>query len=86
MIILNVTKNQGFTLSLKNTFLEKPQGESNLSPPSLFSVNFQKQIGEERKNAFQERIRLVFQPRVKYCSIKISLLCKDKSYRLERWV
>ena len=26
MIILKVTKSQGFTLSLENTFLEKPQG------------------------------------------------------------
>ena len=26
MIILRVTKNQGFTLSLKDTFFEKPQG------------------------------------------------------------
>ena len=25
MIILKVTKNQGFTLSLEDTFLEKPQ-------------------------------------------------------------
>ena len=27
MITLNVTKKQGFTLSLQNTFLENPQGE-----------------------------------------------------------
>ena len=27
MITLNVTKKQGFSLSLQNTFLEKPQGE-----------------------------------------------------------
>ena len=26
MIILKVTKNQGFTLSLEDTFFEKPQG------------------------------------------------------------
>ena len=26
MIILKVTKKQGFTLSLEDTFLEKPQG------------------------------------------------------------
>ena len=26
MIILKVTKEQGFTLSVENTFLEKPQG------------------------------------------------------------
>ena len=29
MIILKVTKNQGFTLSLEDTFFEKPQGEGN---------------------------------------------------------
>ena len=28
-IILRVTKNQGFTLSLEDTFFEKPQGWSN---------------------------------------------------------
>ena len=29
MMILKVTKKQGFTLSLENTFLEKPQRERN---------------------------------------------------------
>ena len=37
-IIFKVTKNQGFTLPLENTFLEKPQG-CQVDPPSLFSVN-----------------------------------------------
>ena len=42
LMILKVTKNQGFTLSLEDTFLEKPQ------PPSLlrawaFDFQFQKQ-------------------------------------------
>ena len=37
MIILNVTKNQGFTVSLKNTFLKILQGEgSNLPPAPAF--------------------------------------------------
>ena len=27
MMILEVTKNQGFTLSIEDTFLENPQGE-----------------------------------------------------------
>ena len=35
MIRLKVTKNQGFTLPLENTFLEKSQGEKN---PSFFRV------------------------------------------------
>ena len=35
MIILKVTKNQGFTLSLEVTFFEKPHGGSNLPPPIL---------------------------------------------------
>ena len=44
MIILKITKNQGFTLSLEDTILEKPQGRSNwppslLFPPNLFRVN-----------------------------------------------
>ena len=29
MIILKFTKKHGFMLSIENTFLEKPQGESN---------------------------------------------------------
>ena len=37
MIILNVTKNQGFTLSLEDTFFEKPQG-CPADPPSRFRV------------------------------------------------
>ena len=35
MIRLKVTKNQGFTLPLESTFLEKSQGEKN---PSFFRV------------------------------------------------
>ena len=33
-IILKVTKNQGFTLSLEDTFFEKPQGGCQIDPPS----------------------------------------------------
>ena len=34
MIILKFTKNQAFTLSLEDTFFEKPQGgDINLNPP-----------------------------------------------------
>ena len=33
MIRLKVTKNQGFTLSLEDTFLEKPQGEEDQIEP-----------------------------------------------------
>ena len=40
MTILKVTKNQGYTLSLEDTFLEKPQGGSQIDslppPPSSF--------------------------------------------------
>ena len=32
-IILKVTKNQGFTLFLEDTFFEKPQRGSNQPPP-----------------------------------------------------
>ena len=31
-IILKVTKKQGFTLSLEDTFFEKPQGASQIDP------------------------------------------------------
>ena len=36
-IILKVTKNKGFTLSLEDTFFEKPQG-GQIDPPSRFRV------------------------------------------------
>ena len=42
MIILKVTKNQGFILSLENIFLETLQGEDQIDPPpppSRFRVN-----------------------------------------------
>ena len=39
MIILKVTKNQGFTLSLEDKFFEKPQRGSDLPCPSCFRVN-----------------------------------------------
>ena len=35
MIILKVTKNEGFTLSLEHTFFEKPQGVSNWPSPAV---------------------------------------------------
>ena len=40
-IVLKVTKSQGFTLSLEDTFLETPQGVVKLIPfpPSHFRVN-----------------------------------------------
>ena len=41
MIILKVTKKLGFTLSLENIFLEKPQGGGGSNwPPSLLRVKF----------------------------------------------
>ena len=33
MIILKVTKSQGFTISLRKTFLEKSQGVGQIEPP-----------------------------------------------------
>ena len=40
MIILKVTKEQGLTLSLEDTFFEKPQGGGQIDPlPSRFRVN-----------------------------------------------
>ena len=42
MIIIKVTKNEGFTLSLEDTVFEKPQGGSNWPPPptpSRFRAN-----------------------------------------------
>ena len=40
MIRLKVTKNEGFTLSLEDTFLQKPQG-GQIDPPALrFALSF----------------------------------------------
>ena len=39
MIILKVTKDQGFTLSLEDTFFENPQGvEVKLTPPAVLGL------------------------------------------------
>ena len=38
MIMLKVTKNQGFSLSLEDTFFEKPQGGSNWPRPNRSRV------------------------------------------------
>ena len=38
IIILKVTKNQGFTLSLEDTFFKKPQGEGNQIDPHSTSA------------------------------------------------
>ena len=38
MIILKVTKKQGFTLSLEDTFFEKPQEGGQIDRPSRFRV------------------------------------------------
>ena len=39
MIILKVTKNQGFAISLEDIFFEKPQGRSNWHPlPTILEL------------------------------------------------
>ena len=38
MIILKVTKNQGFTLPLEDIFFEKPQGGGKIEPSSCFRI------------------------------------------------
>ena len=38
MIILKVTRKQGFTLSLEDTFFEKPQEEGQIDRPTRFKV------------------------------------------------
>ena len=37
-IILKVTKNLGFTLSLEDTFFEKPQGGGQIDPPAILGL------------------------------------------------
>ena len=53
MIILTVTKDQGFTLSLKDTLFEKPQevGGGQIEFPSRFRVKvFIHDISERKKS------------------------------------
>ena len=38
MIILNVTKNYSFTLSVEDTFFEKPQEKVKLIPPAVLGL------------------------------------------------
>ena len=38
MIIIKVTKKQGFKLSLEDTFFEKSQGEGQIDTPKRFRV------------------------------------------------
>ena len=38
MITLKVTRNQGFTPSLEDTFFEKPHGRGSIWPPKHFRV------------------------------------------------
>ena len=38
MIILKVTRNQGFTISLENKFFEKPQGGGQFEPPGILRL------------------------------------------------
>ena len=40
MIILKVTKNQDFNISLEGTFFEKPQG-GQIDPPAILGLKFQ---------------------------------------------
>ena len=40
-IILRVTKNQGFTLSLEEKFFEKPQGGVKLTPSAVLGLSHQ---------------------------------------------
>ena len=40
MIILKVKKKQGFTLSVENTFLGKPQGRGQIDPPPSPFIGF----------------------------------------------
>ena len=38
MILLKVTNNQGFIISLENTILEKPQREGQKDPPAVLGL------------------------------------------------
>ena len=50
-IILKVTKNQGFTLSVEDTFFKKPQGERvKLTPPAVLGLNLSKVFLSKKTN------------------------------------
>ena len=55
MIILQVTKSQGFTLSLENTILEKPQGVK--LTPSIFRVKWIVCFTLERMHLHIEQVK-----------------------------
>ena len=79
IIILKATKNQGFTLSLEDTFFEKPQrgeGGSNYPPPLLsrFRVNQYKAVacmcaylsksGDERSQVMSQTLKEAFEDKL----------------------
>ena len=57
-IILKITKSQGSTLSIENTFFKKPQGRINLtpSPPSLRQIR----VNQERSSSDSLKIYFCF--------------------------
>ena len=51
MKILKVTKNQGFTLSLEDTFFEKPRGGGGLTPsPAVLGLNIKVDIEKAKQS------------------------------------
>ena len=77
LMILKVTKNQGFTLSLEDTFLEKPQ------PPSLlrawaFDFQFQKQK--------QTYIYIYIHSKIQNCKTKVFLPCNRHQNSLDKYL
>ena len=45
MIILKVTKNRSFTLSLEDTILEKQRGVKLIPPPDFLELNLASKVG-----------------------------------------
>ena len=69
MIILKVTKKQGFTLSLESAFLEKPQSNWPPKPPSILSERYIRDIFKKYFHGEKDQKSIFF----KHC-------CRQKSF------
>ena len=56
-MILKVTKNQGYTLSLEDTFFEKPQGGGQIDPSSRFRVQASNAASINEAKKFGKHLR-----------------------------
>ena len=80
MIILKVTKNQGFTPSLEEIFLEKLEGRSNWHPPAVLGLkhkNVCENVVEDLETRFNTSSYEVKRPLFINKNKKVAGLIKD---------